>query len=105
MGDFKIIEWLGDRIRLLDQTQLPQAEVFIELDDYRQMAAAITEMKIRGAPAIGVAAAYGMAMASLGRVKKDTSLTEKALELFKQIIHYYTTPGMMPAKTDPVPVR
>ncbi len=42
-----------------------------------------------------------MAMASLGRAKKDTSLGEKALELFKQIIHYYTTPGMMEPKTNP----
>jgi len=64
MGDIKIIEWLGDRIRLLDQTRLPQEEVFLELVDYRQMAAAIKELSIRGAPAIGVAAAYGMALAA-----------------------------------------
>ncbi len=66
MRAFKTIEWLGDRIRLLDQTRLPWEEVFLELDDYRQMAAAIREMRIRGAPAIGVAAAYGMALAALG---------------------------------------
>jgi len=66
MRAFKTIEWLGDRIRLLDQTRLPWEEIFLELDDYRQMAAAIREMRIRGAPAIGVAAAYGMALAALG---------------------------------------
>ena len=41
-------------------------------------------------------------MASRSRVKKDSSLATKAVELFKQIIYYYTTEGMMPAKTDPV---
>ena len=66
MRKFKIIEWLGDRIMLLDQTRLPQEEVFLELVDYHQMVAAIREMRVRGAPAIGVAAAYGMALAALG---------------------------------------
>jgi len=66
LRDFKVIEWRGDRIRLLDQTRLPQEEVYLELDDYRQLALAIKEMKVRGAPAIGVAAAYGMALAALG---------------------------------------
>ena len=66
MGDLKIIEWLGDHIRLLDQTKLPQEEVFLELVDYHQMAAAIREMRVRGAPAIGVAAAYGLALAGMG---------------------------------------
>ncbi len=66
MREFKIIEWLGNHIMLLDQTRLPQEEVFLKLVDYHQMAAAIREMRIRGAPAIGVAAAYGMALAALG---------------------------------------
>ncbi|MFC2039428.1 S-methyl-5-thioribose-1-phosphate isomerase [Chloroflexota bacterium] len=66
MGDIKVIEWLGDRIRLLDQTRLPREEVFLEMDDHRQVAAAIRELRIRGAPAIGVAAAYGMALAAHG---------------------------------------
>jgi len=62
MSELKAIEWLGNRVRLLDQTRLPHEEVFIELGDYRDVASAIKEMKIRGAPAIGVAAAYGMAL-------------------------------------------
>ncbi|UCG82431.1 MAG: S-methyl-5-thioribose-1-phosphate isomerase, partial [Dehalococcoidia bacterium] len=52
-------EWLGDRIRIIDQTRLPHEEVFLELDDYREIAEAIKELRIRGAPDIGVAAAYG----------------------------------------------
>jgi methylthioribose-1-phosphate isomerase len=62
MKDFKIIEWLGNRIRIIDQTQLPHKEVFIELRDYHEVADAIKRLRIRGAPDIGVAAAYGFAL-------------------------------------------
>jgi len=58
----KAIEWVQEKIRLLDQTRLPWEEVYLEVEDYRQLAAAIAEMKIRGAPAIGIAAAYGVAL-------------------------------------------
>jgi len=62
----KVIEWVSGKIRLLDQTRLPWEEVYLELEDYRQMASAIKEMRVRGAPAIGVAAAYGMALGAQG---------------------------------------
>ncbi|MBI4186938.1 MAG: S-methyl-5-thioribose-1-phosphate isomerase [Chloroflexi bacterium] len=67
MGDERArpIEWLGDHVRLLDQTRLPGEEVYLELDSYQGLAEAIRELRIRGAPAIGVAAAYGMALAAL----------------------------------------
>ncbi|MFQ5987301.1 MAG: S-methyl-5-thioribose-1-phosphate isomerase, partial [Dehalococcoidia bacterium] len=53
----KTIEWVSGKIRLIDQTRLPWEMVFLELDDYREVASAIREMQIRGAPAIGIAAA------------------------------------------------
>jgi len=56
------IEWLGNRLRILDQTRLPQETSFIDLTDYRDLALAIKQMKVRGAPAIGIAAAYGIAL-------------------------------------------
>ncbi len=62
MKDFKIIEWLGDRIKIIDQTKLPREEVFIELADYNQVSDAIKRLSIRGAPDIGVAAAYGFVL-------------------------------------------
>ncbi len=62
----KVIEWISGKIRLLDQTRLPWEEVYLELEDYRQVASAIKEMRVRGAPAIGVAAAYGMALGAQG---------------------------------------
>ena len=58
------IEWRDGRVRLLDQTRLPQQEVWLEIDDHRQIATAIAEMQVRGAPLIGIAAAYGLALAA-----------------------------------------
>jgi methylthioribose-1-phosphate isomerase len=54
--------WLGDGIEILDQTRLPWEEVRLRLSTYQEVAAAIKEMRIRGAPLIGIAAAYGMAL-------------------------------------------
>ena len=62
---YRPIEWLGDRVRLLDQTRLPGKEVYLEITGYRKMASAIRELRVRGAPAIGVAGAYGMALGAL----------------------------------------
>lgn len=59
------IEWLGNKVRILDQTRLPREEVYLELGDYQSIAAAITELKVRGAPAIGVAGAYAVALGAL----------------------------------------
>ena len=59
------IEWLGDRVRILDQTKLPQEEVYLEFSHYQDIASAIVELKIRGAPAIGIVSAYGMALGAL----------------------------------------
>jgi methylthioribose-1-phosphate isomerase len=60
--NYQPIEWKGDMVKLLDQTLLPGEEVYLEITDYREMMDAIKELKVRGAPAIGVAGAYGMAL-------------------------------------------
>ncbi len=59
------IQWLGDRVRIIDQSRLPWEETYLELTGYREVASAITELKIRGAPAIGVAGAYGIALGAI----------------------------------------
>ena len=58
------IAWVDGRVRLIDQTLLPHQEVWLELADYREVVAAIKDMRIRGAPAIGVAGAYAVALAA-----------------------------------------
>ena len=57
--------WLEDRegLRLLDQTLLPENEVYLELRDHHQVSEAIRSLRVRGAPAIGVTAAMGLASA------------------------------------------
>lgn len=62
----KAIEWISGKVRIIDQTRLPWEEVFVDISDYREVAAAIKEMRIRGAPAIGIAAAYGLALGAQG---------------------------------------
>jgi len=59
------IYWHGEGVKLIDQTLLPLDEVWLELSDYREVIAAIKEMRIRGAPAIGVAGAYAVALAAM----------------------------------------
>ncbi len=58
----KTIEWTQDGIRLLDQTRLPTEEVYVTCTEWQEVADAIRKMIVRGAPAIGVAAAMGIAM-------------------------------------------
>jgi methylthioribose-1-phosphate isomerase len=62
---FRTIEWKDDHIRLLDQTLLPRQEEYIQIRTVEQMCDAIRRLAVRGAPAIGVAAAMGIALGML----------------------------------------
>ena len=63
----RTIEWdSGGIVQVIDQRKLPLEYVVVEFTDYRDVATAIKEMYIRGAPAIGAAAAFGMALAANG---------------------------------------
>ncbi len=61
----RTVSWKGDRVVLIDQTKLPNRFVFTEIRSPEEMASAIKKMVVRGAPAIGVAAAMGVALAAL----------------------------------------
>jgi len=67
----KPLEWAENKVRILDQSKLPWEEVYLELDNYQQVAWAIKEMQVRGAPTIGVTAAYGIALGAQG-IEADT---------------------------------
>lgn len=56
------VEWKDGTVRLLDQSRLPGAVEFLDCRDYHEVADAIRELKVRGAPAIGVTAALGIAL-------------------------------------------
>ncbi len=64
MSAFCSIEWTNNQLRLLDQRQLPQMIAYCDYCDYKAIADAIQTMVVRGAPAIGLTAAYGMAVAA-----------------------------------------
>ncbi len=80
---FKAIEWMGDKLRLVDQRLIPAEEVYLELKNHHQVAEAISNMTVRGAPAIGVAAAYGIA---LGSIEIKTSDNKSFLKELNDII-------------------
>jgi methylthioribose-1-phosphate isomerase len=61
---FRPITWLDHSVSLIDQTRLPSKEVWLRMEDFRDVVSAIKEMQIRGAPAIGVAGAYAVALAA-----------------------------------------
>ncbi|MDR3565854.1 MAG: S-methyl-5-thioribose-1-phosphate isomerase [Negativicutes bacterium] len=56
------LAWMGDKLRLLDQTLLPGKTEYILTNDYRRVAEAIRRLEVRGAPAIGAAAAFGLVL-------------------------------------------
>jgi methylthioribose-1-phosphate isomerase len=60
MAMLETISWTGDAMRLLDQTKLPTETVYVDITDERQTWDAIKRLVVRGAPAIGVAAAFGV---------------------------------------------
>src|SRR5277367_3739755 len=65
------LEWTPDGVRFLDQTKLPLEETYVLATSYQQVADVITTMVVRGAPAIGVSAAMGVALG----VKQSSAAT------------------------------
>ncbi len=58
----RTLEWRDGKLAFIDQTKLPEQLVYVETEDWERVARAIKSMEIRGAPAIGVAAAYALAL-------------------------------------------
>jgi methylthioribose-1-phosphate isomerase len=58
------VEWYNNHVRMIDQKRIPWELVLVELETYQAVAAAITDMTVRGAPAIGASAAFGLALAA-----------------------------------------
>ena len=69
------LEWLSTGVNFLDQTKLPLEETYVLATDYKQVATVIRDMIVRGAPAIGVSAAMGMAIG----IDRSTATTLPAL--------------------------
>jgi methylthioribose-1-phosphate isomerase len=69
----KTVEWKDNSVVMIDQTKLPNELVFVTYTDYNQVADAIRTLVVRGAPAIGVSGAFGLALAALqsNAIEKD----------------------------------
>lgn len=75
---FKTVEWSKGKVRILDQSKLPLKVSYLEFDDYKKLATAVKELKIRGAPAIGIAAAYGVVLGMMqGRYSGNKDYEKK----------------------------
>lgn len=71
----RTVEWHQGKVRMIDQRRLPHELTFVEFEDYRDVVRAIKEMYVRGAPAIGAAAAFGLALGA----QQSPAITRKVL--------------------------
>ena len=74
------IIWRNDTLELLDQRLLPAEEKYIQLTSVESVANAITDMVVRGAPAIGITAAYGVVMAARHRYEESASNWKQTIQ-------------------------
>lgn len=79
---FKTIEWIGDRVKILDQRMLPNQTVYRIVRTPLEMSVAIRTLRVRGAPLIGVATAYGLV---LGMISSKANTKEEFLEDFNKV--------------------
>ena len=80
MSDFFSLKFENDKLVFIDQTKLPLEEEYIVTDNYERIAIAIERLEIRGAPAIGIAAAYGITVAMKQNTNEATSQFNNAFE-------------------------
>jgi methylthioribose-1-phosphate isomerase len=82
----KTVEWTNEGVRMLDQRVLPTEEKYLMLRSYEEVAEAIQKMVIRGAPAIGVAAAMGLALGASQSVGMSVSDLEDDFDYICQVM-------------------
>jgi methylthioribose-1-phosphate isomerase len=80
------VEWKNNTVIMIDQTKLPNKLVFVKYKDYKDVANAIKTLVIRGAPAIGVAGAFGLALAALQSKAKTRENLLEDLEKAQEIL-------------------
>ncbi len=85
-SSIRTVEWKDNKVVMIDQTKLPNQLVFVEYDDYNQVADAIRSLVVRGAPAIGVSGAFGLGLAVLQSNSKTKDDLISDLQHAKQIL-------------------
>ena len=82
----KTIEWKNNSVIMIDQTKLPNSLEYVTYTDYNQVADAIKTLVVRGAPAIGISGAFGLALAVLQSDAKEKDQLMQDLETAKKIL-------------------
>jgi S-methyl-5-thioribose-1-phosphate isomerase len=100
--DIPAVWWENGRIAAIDQSLLPDQVRIVRYDDYRDLVTAIKSMIIRGAPTIGAAAAYGIALAAAKN--EDVHMAAEALRATRPTAHdlFYAIDWMLAHLDDPV---
>ena len=83
---FRPVHWRDGKVVLIDQTRLPHDEVWLEFSEHTAIVDAVSSMRIRGAPAIGIAAAYAMALAAREAADDNSAEPMKWLEEAAKLI-------------------
>ncbi len=82
----KTVEWTNDGVKMIDQRLLPMEEKYLTLRSYEEVADAIKTMVVRGAPAIGVSAAFGLALGAKQAVGTNTEDLEQDFDYMCQVM-------------------
>ena len=86
MGEtFATLRWEERSLILLDQTQLPEQEVYLTCQDYRAVAEAIRRLAVRGAPAIGIAGAFGVVLGAYELIANNCDLATGLEPVFREL--------------------
>ena len=82
----KTVEWKDNSVIMIDQTKLPNILEYVTYTDFNQVAEAIRTLVVRGAPAIGVSGAFGLALAALQSTATEKTELISYLENAKKIL-------------------
>ncbi|HXV38361.1 MAG TPA: S-methyl-5-thioribose-1-phosphate isomerase [Nitrosopumilaceae archaeon] len=85
-SSLRTVEWKNNTVVMIDQTKLPNKLVFVKYTDYKDVANAIKTLVVRGAPAIGVSGAFGLALATLQSKAKTRKKLLEDLEKARKIL-------------------
>jgi methylthioribose-1-phosphate isomerase len=93
------IEWAGDRVRMIDQRLLPGRLAFVEASTVDELCHAIRTLAVRGAPALGVAGAMGMALAQVTGADSEAAAARLLATRPTAVNLAWGSPGAGPRRT------
>jgi len=86
-SSLRTVEWKDNAVQMIDQTKLPNELVYVKFTDYHDVAEAIRNLVVRGAPAIGVSGAFGLALAALQSKAETKDDLISDLEKARKVLH------------------